>query len=380
MSISHPDRNRRHRIPAFAKSAVLSNAIVVILAAAGGAASAPAVSQSSQRSGQAALQIVDSKDLLWWLPADTESVVVARGPFGIPAGSNENSEKNEKEWFTKAASATDIHEELESLPLEVTCDLDFDFSKALRGYTVAIAMQGSRHFREPRGEAEVTDFEGSSIVVFDKDLGGWEGNFGRSLSRKATRTETINEIRVLIFSQKSLGAEWTDFVALPRPNVLLVANNRNYFQEVLDQMRQHKSPRALPDQLPEWRFLGANARFWGLRHYDPTQAKLDPTSPLGDDQTFTPSDKKAIGVLFAVDPRNERSAEMVIFSGDEAGINDEARAGSVAAEPQEGVSFKVKLRNPEPGVLVQSYTLDKSSTLDYFILAVESALGRGMYL
>ena len=47
-------------------------------------------------------------------------------------------------------------------------------------------------------------------------------------------------------------------------------------------------------------------------------------------------------------------------------------------EPQEGVRYEVKLRNPAPGIFQAIYTLDQSSTVDYGILAVQFFLGRGM--
>jgi len=203
-----------------------------------------------------------------------------------------------------------------------------------------------------------------------------EGVIGRMPDWKSASKETIGRTRVLVMQSEN--AEWTYFLALPRPNVLLVANNRQYMQEVLERLAHKKAPRALPDQLPEWRFLDANARFWGLRHYDPTQAEMDPTSPLGEDRTFDPGDPKAIGVLFALDPKNERRLVITSFSGDEAKARAEASTGRSVAEPQDGVKYEVKLRNPEPGILEEIYTLDRSSTLDYSLLAIEFALGRGM--
>jgi hypothetical protein len=222
------------------------------------------------------------------------------------------------------------------------------------------------------------EYEGCSIVVFEKDLGGLDGIIGRMPDRKGASRETIGGMRVLVMQEKSEEAEWTYFLAVPRPKVLLVANNRKYLQEVLERMAQKKVPRALPDQLPEWRFLDASARFWGLRHYDPTQAKMDRTSPLREDGTFVPGDPKSIGVLFALDPKNDRNLVITTFSGDEAKVRAEAITGRSVAEPQDGVKYEVKLRSPKPGVLEEIYILDRTSTLDYALLNIEFALGRGM--
>jgi hypothetical protein len=332
--------------------------------------------QSSGHSTGVTDQTISQKDLIGWLPADTESVVAARGPFTIPADPDKTGEKNEQEWFTKQATLSEIQAEFEQLPLELFYDLNL--TRAMKGYTVSYAMQGSRHFRGPSDGSEVMDFEGCSIVVFERDLGGLEGIIGRMSDKKGIVKVVISGTRVLILQEKSEEAEWTHFVAVPRPKVLLIANNRQYLQEVLERMMQKKTPRALPDQLPEWQFLDANARFWGLRHYDPTQAKMDATSPLGEDRTFDPGDPKAIGILFALDPRNERRLVITSISGDVAKARGEASKGQSVSEPQDGVKFVVRLRSPKPGVLEQIYTLDRSSTLDYSLLAILFALGRGM--
>ena len=323
------------------------------------------------------VQPVDKQELITWLPADTESVVAARGPFLIPTESNEASENNDPAWFTKKTTPAEIRAAFEELPLEVFYDLDL--TKPLKGATVAYAIQGSRHFREPENGGEVMGFEGCSILVFEHDPGPLIDALQQSAAKGGARGETIDGIRVLIDEEKSEGDVETRLLAFPRPNVLLVANNRQYLEEILTRMAQRKTPRALPAQLPEWQFLDANARFWGLRHYDPAQAKLDPTSPLGGDSSFTEGDPKAIGVLFELDPKNGQSLLITSMTGDNAKAKADAGSGKAVSEPQEGVRYEVKLLNPKPGALEQLYTLDRSSTLEYALLSIQFALGRGMY-
>lgn len=334
-------------------------------------------SQPPAQPSQGRARPVDPQELMWWLPSHTESVVAARGPFLIPTGSNDTSDENDPKWFTRKTTQAEIRDAFEALPLEVFYDLDL--TKMLKGSAVAYALQGSRHFREPQAGSEVMEFAGCSIIVFDKDLGTQINTIEQTVARDGARSETIGGTRVLVIEEKSEESVWTDLLAFPRSNVLLVANNRNYLQEVLARMAQKKAPRALPDQLPEWRFVDANARFWGLRHYDRTQAKLDPTSPFGKDRTFNPGDPKAIGVLFELDPKNEQSLVMTSLTGDEIQVKAQASHGKAVSEPQEGVRIEAKLRSPRPGALEYICTLDRSTTLDYSILSIEFALGRGMY-
>lgn len=322
-------------------------------------------------------QVIDQKELLWWLPADTESVVAARGPFPVQVFSAKDDEKHDRNWFTRGASLAEIQGAFEYLPLELFHE--FDVEKLLQGRKIAFAVEGSRHFRPPLGDFEVMDFEGCSIVVFEKDLGATGDRLMKEMAGKATNTDLIYGTRVLVFHNKDRRAEWDFFLALPRSDVLLAANNLSYLREVIERMAEKKGPRALPDKLPEWSRLDPAARFWAIRHYDPNLASLDPTSPFGNDRTFGEADKKAIGLLIELDPTDSRRAVITFFSGDKAKIKDTMKAKTIIAEPEEGVKFEVKLNSPTPEVLEHIYTLDEVSTLDYFILNVQVLLGRGMY-
>lgn len=347
--------------------------LTALIAAADPVSLVAEIPQSTKHSTGNSNQAVNEKDLLWWLPADTESVVAARGPFFIPI---DTSEKDEKEWFTKRASAADIRAELVQLPLELFYEVGL--SDPLRGYTVAYAMQGSRHFRYPSGGSEVTDYEGCSIVVFGRNVEGLENTIRRSTDWKGASKAVISGSPVLIWHQKTDDTEWEYLLAFPKPNVLLVANDRKYLSEVLERMSRKKMPRALPDQLPEWNFLDNDSRFWGLRHYDPAQAKDDPTSPLGADSAYVQSDPSAIGVLYALDPKNVRRLVVTSLSRDDVKTKAVAKQGHAVSEPQEGVKYEIGLLSPAPGVLEEVYTLDRSSTLDYCLLAIQFSLGRGM--
>lgn len=331
---------------------------------------------NSVNPSDAKAQKIDQSEVLWWLPTDTESMVTARGPFPLPIGSSALPEKEEEKWFTAKATLSQIRSTLGALPLEIVDDANL--IGTLKGTVAEFALQGTRYFREPSSGSEVTSYEGCSIVVFQNAVEESESKLRKVPGWEKAENVSIAGTRVLMAEDKSKGGTESYFVALPLPNVLLVANNREYLREVLDRMKQHKIPRALPEGLPEWRFLDRAARIWGLRHYDPTQAKKDPTSPLGGDSAYAQSDPKAIGALFMLDPKNERRLVMESLTGDEASARAAAAQGHSIAEPQEGVKFEVKILNPAPGAIEDVYTLDRSITLDYCLLAIEFALGRGM--
>ncbi len=340
---------------------------------------------------------INQEDLLWWLPTDTESVVTARGPFPlqIPLDYENNGKAT--------VSETEIFEEFEQQALELLYSQPRDLATRLEGSVVALAMQGSRHFRNPLPDLEVGDFEGCSIVIFDDSFGERGKYVMQALAGTATAMKTVAGIRVLVFHHKLLSAEWDSFLALPRPNVLLAANNLLYLQEVLARMTRTKTLRALPSRLPEWRFLDPDTRFWGLRHYDRAQAKLDPTSPFHEDSAFGHGDPKAVGILFALEARSEKKAVITVLSGDEAMIRDTLSRGTSSEEaeiasfcghevitrdggmtyqdeaPEVGAQYAVELWSPAPGILQRSYTLSRAGALGYFILTMQTSLGRGMW-
>ena len=355
----------------------------------------PANAAQSGRETGSAIRGVNQNDLLWWFPADTESVVTARGPFRLPVPSEKDSSRNKVK-----VSRQEIREEFEQQALELLYSRSLDTATSLRGSMVTLAMQGSRHFRAPLPGLEVMDFEGCSIVVFDDRFGERGNHLMQVLGKSATQRKTVGDTRVLVFHEKLEGSEWDYFLALPRSNLLLAANNLSYLQEVLERMTQRGEARALPDQLSEWHFLDPSARFWGLRHYDRTQAEKDPTSPFGDDRTFAPADPKAIGILFALEPNNQTKARLTYFTGDQIKIRNLLTAGTSTEEalltdqevitrdggrtvadpnPEKSLNPRVELRNPGMGVLELVYTIDRSATLSYVILHMEVSLGRGMY-
>jgi hypothetical protein len=55
----------------------------------------------------------------------------------------------------------------------------------------------------------------------------------------------------------------------------------------------------------EWNFPDTHASFWGLRHYDKSQAGLDPTSPFADPNVLSMSDRQAVGIAMAFDSSDQ---------------------------------------------------------------------------
>jgi hypothetical protein len=58
-----------------------------------------------------------------------------------------------------------------------------------------------------------------------------------------------------------------NWIALARPDLMILTNNRNLLSNVLDRILDGSQTRALPLSLPEWKQVDRRAPFWALRHY-----------------------------------------------------------------------------------------------------------------
>ena len=99
----------------------------------------------------------DLTKIMSWLPADTETVTVARGPFVFPSMVFENDAKD------RAISDKELAQDFEELPLTLLRLKNGLLSKHLQGKRIALALEGARHFRSPAGLG-MMPYEGCSIV------------------------------------------------------------------------------------------------------------------------------------------------------------------------------------------------------------------------
>jgi hypothetical protein len=232
-------------------------------------------------------------DLLKWLPADTETVLVARGPFTIPAGAPpvpeviiepaevtpDGNDAPAADPSRKAEGSAPDGEggakadipgtaaALEGMalgPIPTACD--GAFHKILGGRTVVLAMEGARRFRLPR-DIGLGPYEGCHIIVLKDNLGKARAEWTRALKAKATEEIRIGRHSAYLFQQTNHKDEWHIYLVQAWPNVLLCATDRTYRQQVLERSEHPTGPGALPADLPEWKHINPHIRYWAVRHY-----------------------------------------------------------------------------------------------------------------
>jgi len=312
---------------------------------------------------------------LFWLPTDTETLLVASKPFWMS-----NFLFGSEEDKNRALTAEELEKQFEGFTLGLFNLKDGILDRHLERKRVLFALEGSRHFRAPQALGELP-FEGCQLAVFADDLRESRDAFLKDAGPVAARMEEIEGQMVAVFEQKLENDLWTIYVSFPQNNVVLVATNRSFLQVVLVRMRGKEGQRALPDSLPEWKYVNRNSQFWGIRHFDRTQAKMDPSSPFRDRQIVNVPDDQAIGLIYQSDPSSEKKMTLTYLSGDKAKIGkiEEARFPN-SLEPENVAGLHIQYRELETGVIKSTYDLSYSRPVGLFWFVFAGDMGHAVFI
>lgn len=191
--------------------------------------------------------------ILTWLPPDTETLLVAQQPFTIEA--------QDETKIPSTLSASRFY----SLMLLDGAEKQ-EFFKALTGRTLKLAAVAARRFGEtadgePGGGLGMIPYQGCGVYAFAEPLA--ESMLGRPPE------DTILGHRVWTSrgSENDKPDSETFFTSLLKPDLALVCNSRDFFQELVARIGLPQQIRALPATLPEWKQVDRSARVWGISHY-----------------------------------------------------------------------------------------------------------------
>jgi hypothetical protein len=229
-----------------------------------------------------------------WLPDDSETLVVASGPFEFPRKLNEGRPFLESARSLSFGLVTQVHEGL--------------LAKQLQGKKVLIAVEASRRFTPPKGLG-MMPFEGCQILKFDDTAHDVLQTAIETCLEKAPKTVQLGDTKAAVFAEKWESDEWSLLVAQPQRGVLLCATNQKFLEQMLERMKRQNLDRAFPDSLPEWQHLNLDASVWGMRHYRKDFADTDPSSPLRAHAAANFPDPLAVGFVFWLDAKAEKAAK-----------------------------------------------------------------------
>ena len=172
---------------------------------------------------------------------------------------------------------------------------------------------------------------------------------------------------------------WTTFVAFPKKNVVVVATNEAYLRDVLGRMHGTKAARALPDSLPEWKYVNKKSQFWGLRHFDKSQSREDFTSPFHGMGSYGISDEQAVGITFAVSPAESRSASITYLSNNQDALQIVTNhLFPIELMNEGGKELKARYRTVGPGAVQGSFDLSNTQSASIFLLVLMMQIGHAV--
>jgi hypothetical protein len=199
--------------------------------------------------------------VLSWLPADTETVIVARGPFPMPPA-RKDDDADDDDNRNHPISGEEVVQRIRLLALGTALFPKGVSEELFVGQEVALAVDGSRHFRPPSGLGGML-FEGAEIIVFTHDISARFNQLRKGPENLAATREKIEGRDVEVFTERVEEDNWTILVTLAKPDTIVFATNRDYLREVLARVDGAKGRRALPDELPEWKYVNLRSTCWG---------------------------------------------------------------------------------------------------------------------
>jgi hypothetical protein len=305
------------------------------------------------------------KQVLSWLPGDTETVIVGRDFLLADFAELLKS----RDSYTKQIA-------FQQMALGWPWGLkNGTLAHYVRGERVLLAVGGARHFRLPKSLG-LMPYEGCTLIAFTNNQRDRLDAFFKGASKEALKVEEIEGHRILVFQQRPESDIWTTFVGLPRPNLLLLATNIDYLKEVLSRLGGESGPRALPESEPQWQYVDTSAQFWGLRRFDRSQGDKDPSSPFWDPRKFVKSpwtDEQAIGLTFSYDPAHGKGPTITYLSGNPSSGRE------ALLLRHEGRKFGISLRDLNATALRASYRLD-DSTAPLWVFFLTYLLGHGIFV
>jgi hypothetical protein len=202
------------------------------------------------------------------------------------------------------------------------------------------------------------DCQGALVLQFDPATNDQVRKFFESCRKKATKNIELVSQPVAVFSFAKGRETRTYLLTQPRPGLVILATNESYLEDTLKRTGGTSKKRALPAELPEWKFVDVNAAIWAIRHYRKDSADNDPTSPLSSTHLAKDNnDNTAVGFVFWYNPDADKTMQARYMSG--SNMADEI-ASKTWNYPYE--DFKTKVKKGVPGVVQITLELDTKET------------------
>ncbi len=246
--------------------------------------STSSVAQEAKQSAQNKLP-AELEEVLRWLPEDTESLMVASGrympaplpPPGLIVESGEYVDGKFEPIYRDANTGKvitpprlDSEGDFWRMAIEMSGfsfldDVDEPHLQKIARLPLRHAALASRRFKPVTGIPGGTPFEGCAVLWFERPI---PMDLVAMRSDETTRTERIaDQVVASIATREEWGEnqKLTLYFAHPKPQVLLMATDKEFLRTMLTRITQRTATRAMPPDRAEWQNLDASARVWGIR-------------------------------------------------------------------------------------------------------------------
>jgi hypothetical protein len=248
----------------------------------------------------------DVEQVLWWLPEETETVVVSKGNVPIMelhTATPPTSKPSEPtlvvapgyEWYNYPTYEYEYQDLVAMNCIEPLVSPTGLYPDNLQGKMLKSfygPKTASLFVKAVWWDKDKTR-ENCDIVVFRDDMAARIVNALAAFRNVPRDFEGMRVLEVNSTTDASREANeryWgrpfgddRRYVAAPRPNVYVAATSSALMKVILERMKRRGANRALPADLPEWQQFDLAVPAWGVRHYRPAIAGKDITSMLKHD-------------------------------------------------------------------------------------------------
>ena len=295
------------------------------------------------------------EDLLWWLPPDTETVQVTQTP------AKPDGPLFEAMDYARGEIASGDVAYSETL------------TRHLRSARIKATVDGAKHFRPPSGLGAMR-YDGAMILLFEKPLGSAGSGLMADLAKAALKVEEMDGVKVVEFRDRLENDVWASYIAIPRADVLVIATDRTYLEQLLRRRGARTGARAFPGDLPEWAWVNTSAPFWALRHYRHDEPTMDPTSPFAKTRGGERLDPGAVGVT----AHASADGRTIVTHYLSRAVDAERIARRLLERAGDGVS--PAFRRVGDQAIEARFTAKDEEDLSMFFFYLLTALGHATYL
>lgn len=224
--------------------------------------------QPTNQNQDATAKSNDAQEEVGWLPADTETIIVAKSPF----------QSLESEPGTVAVACKAL----------ATIGVPKTFGTSIA--KAHLVVNGSRKYGYPKALG-MCPYEGCKIMTFDsKDM----PQVREGIMKAAKESDKLTGVQTWIQKEKSEQDDWTYTFAIV-DNRVFCATSSAYLKEVLTRMKDHAPREALPETLEQWKHVDLDSTFWCVRNFSPASRNLTAGLNMGD--------KQMVGYGVLLDPK-----------------------------------------------------------------------------